>query len=391
MGLFGGPNVQKLLEKGDVGQLAKTYVENRKEKTILEAKTALLSLGEGAIEPLLNAAADDRLDTETRIHQIFSEFPGRAIEPLREALNNGTVMQQIVAMRYLSSIHDVDSVEPIAAKLSCNDDSLRMKAIEALRDLGGASAIEALRGLLGQKATQPEHLYGTNRPSACLESTAQALLDLDSEAGLEEVIQQMSTNAENLASCHAYGTLLRDLTGTDVIIYWEVNTWLEWWNARQLGNELDPQRQQKNAAKLLDSSSTMAQVLAFLERQGYQLAPNGPTSKVASDPSGKRPQLVVIEGGDQIIFMSGYFTGANAKAMANRPRFLHFIQQLDTLAIAAKFPADPDCNIAMVGSVKKNASLEDVVDFFARWDADHALVQRGLPGEFAGEFKFFMN
>ena len=58
MGLFGGPNVQKLLEKGDVGQLAKTYVENRKEKTILEAKTALLSLGEGAIEPLLNAAAE---------------------------------------------------------------------------------------------------------------------------------------------------------------------------------------------------------------------------------------------------------------------------------------------------------------------------------------------
>ncbi len=391
MGLFGKLNVQKLLEKGDVNKLAKIYTENNKDKTVNEAKIALLSLGEGVIETLLDAAADSSLEAESRIYQMFKEFPGRAIEPLRNALNNGTKIQQIVAMQYLSSIQDTDSVAPIAAKLTSNDESISMRAIEALRNLGGASAVKALLDLLKQHVTQPKHLYGTNRPSAYLKATAQALLYLDSQAGLEEVIHQMATNAESLASCHAYGNLLKDLTSADVIVYWEANTWLEWWNAQQLGNEPDPQCQRKDADKLFDSDSTIAQILALLERQDYKITPNGPTSKVASDPSGKQPQVVIIEGNDEIIFMSGYFTGTNAKEMANRPRFHHFIQQLNNLAIAAKFPADPDCNIAMVGSLKKNASLEEVIDFFARWDADHTLVQRGLPDEFAGEFKFFMS
>jgi len=392
MGLFGGPNVQKIIEKGDIGELVKVFTKNNKDKVISEARAGLLSLGDTAIRPLLDAASAGDESCRKRTGAILREFPNGASDMLIEVLASGTKSQQIMAIEYVAGNGIQDPAGHILPLLESDDLDILLAATIALGEIGDMKAIPGLKDLarLGEKILKTTN--GMLLPTKMFEALTSALYKLGSDAGIDGVIQFINADKFNLMTCERFGALLNTTTGQNLELYWDVETWNEWWSIRRSAEPAAPGASKAAPSPFTPNASTMESIIAFLRRQGFEISPNGPTSKTAEDPTRKRDGMVVIEtGSGEIVFIAGYFTGNNARVPSNHSRFQHYLAMVNERAWTADFVGDPECNIGMTGSLKKGASPQEIVEFFAQWEADHRLLRKGLEGEYAGEYTFFMS
>jgi hypothetical protein len=106
----------------------------------LQARTALVEIGEPAIEPLVAALQDRNKEVRalatSALREILEETKdARAVEPLIATLNHKNDDVRRRAALLLGIIGDTRAVEPLTAALKDKDEEVRERAAEALRNI----------------------------------------------------------------------------------------------------------------------------------------------------------------------------------------------------------------------------------------------------------------
>ena len=178
MGLFGKPNIDKLKARGNV----KGLINALKDESVYvrrDAAEALEKLGwnpGGATEKIDYLIAKQKWGD-------LAEFGELAVEPLLEAMENGSVVVQSAAAEVLGKIGE-PSVEPL---------------IQALKHEGGHYAAEAL-GIIGDARVVELLIEGLRKETSWLmrRAAADALGKIGDARAVEPLIQALDDEDRNV-------------------------------------------------------------------------------------------------------------------------------------------------------------------------------------------------
>ncbi len=158
-----------------------------------EARSALCTIGEKAVEPLITALKDEdanvRSEAAGALRSIGDE---RAIEPLIATLNDEDAHVRFCAALYLGSIGDERAVEPLIAALNDEEASVRESAAKALGDIGDERAIEPLIAALNDEEARVR------------KSAARALGHIGDERAIEPLIAALNDEEASVRSRAAW-------------------------------------------------------------------------------------------------------------------------------------------------------------------------------------------
>ena len=118
------------------------------------AMNALVSIGEPAVEPLIEALGDKEIKTGTRCYAaeaLGNIGDNRALKPLIEALGDEETFIKFYAAEALGNIGDNRAVEPLIEALKDEDENVRKAAAYALGEIGDNRALEPLIEALGDE------------------------------------------------------------------------------------------------------------------------------------------------------------------------------------------------------------------------------------------------
>ena len=147
--------VRKATEMID-GERTRWIHGNSLTRPALEARMALVEIGEPAIEPLVAALKDKNQEVRALVTSALREIlrktkDPRAPEPLIATLNHEHDDVRRRAASLLGIIGDPRAVEPLIDALSDEDDEVRASAAEALGRIGDSRAVEPLAVALKDK------------------------------------------------------------------------------------------------------------------------------------------------------------------------------------------------------------------------------------------------
>ena len=111
-----------------------------------EAASALVEIGEPAVEPLIQALNDPNAKDWVRMSMadtLGKIGDPRAVEPLISALGDEAVVRS-AATSALGKIGDPRAVEPLISALGDEDEGFRCEAAAALGEIGDPRAVEPL-------------------------------------------------------------------------------------------------------------------------------------------------------------------------------------------------------------------------------------------------------
>lgn len=150
MGLFGKPNIEKLMAKKDVEELINA-LHHKKWKIKKEAAEALGKLKDtSAINPLINALDIDNEDVQKAVIKALGKIGTPAVESLITLLKNDEDWSaRDDAAKALGEIKDKHAVEPLINALKHDTfGSVRYEAAIALGKIKDSRAIKPLEGAL---------------------------------------------------------------------------------------------------------------------------------------------------------------------------------------------------------------------------------------------------
>lgn len=145
--LFGPPNVDKLIAKGDVSGLIDALEYPVPWRVRRDAALALGAMGgTDAVEPLIAALGDDHASVRLAATEALGKIgaPG-SVEPLIGALGSRAVEIRKAAADSLGRIGDSRALDPLVACLIDASWSVRRAAAEALGRIGDPRAAEPLK------------------------------------------------------------------------------------------------------------------------------------------------------------------------------------------------------------------------------------------------------
>lgn len=143
MGLFGPPNIEKLIARKNVFGLIKALINKNDPKLRLAAAEALGEIGDArAVQPLMIALRHQYFRS-TAIKALV-KIGGPAVESLIAALNDTDGDMRWAAAEALGKIGDPRAVEPLIANLSDTYLYARRYAAEALGKISDTRALEPL-------------------------------------------------------------------------------------------------------------------------------------------------------------------------------------------------------------------------------------------------------
>ncbi|MRS04388.1 hypothetical protein EG832_14410, partial [bacterium] len=158
MGIFGSPNVEKMVEKGDINGLIKTLEYkttsfDRKDADIRIA--AAKALGEMrnpvAIDGLIMMLGHPYELDRYRASQVLLLFGDSAREPLHIALRNGTDPIREEAATLLGQVGNEDAVLPLIAALKDPNGKVHKNAVKSLGMLKDERAIDPIISIMVNK------------------------------------------------------------------------------------------------------------------------------------------------------------------------------------------------------------------------------------------------
>lgn len=144
--LFGPPNVDKLIAKGDLPGLIDALGYPNPWRVRRDAAVALGEFGDAdAVEPLIEALGDDNASVRLAAAAALGKIadPG-ALEPLIGALASPAVEIRKAAADSLGQLGDPRALDPLIVCLKDASWSVRRAAAEALGRIGDSGAAEAL-------------------------------------------------------------------------------------------------------------------------------------------------------------------------------------------------------------------------------------------------------
>jgi HEAT repeat protein len=219
MGLFGAPNVDKLMASGNIKGLIKALGYKKKEfhkgieRTVFvstdRAIDALVKIGTPAVEQLIFALQNKIQDTHVRMAAVeaLGKIGGdRAINALiaaiyyRDTTNDRNISES--AIEVLGQIGDARGIEPIIGVLRYENagQSARRKAAEALGKIGGEQAVDVLIDFL---------LMGGIIEDKAVEEDSEAIINL--ELLLKNPYLELKKKDQGVA--HGIGLLLQEMQG----------------------------------------------------------------------------------------------------------------------------------------------------------------------------------
>jgi HEAT repeat protein len=144
--LFGPPNVDRLMAKGDFPGLINALEYQGLWRVRRDAAVALTEMGDtGAVEPLLAALQDDNASVRIAVIGALGRIGGpAAVEPLTAVLTSQAVDIRKAAADSLGLIGDSRALEPLIACLKDASWSVRRAAAEALGQIRDARAADSL-------------------------------------------------------------------------------------------------------------------------------------------------------------------------------------------------------------------------------------------------------
>lgn len=135
------PNIEELKDKQDVEGLIKAFVWGSRGDN---ASDAVIEIGEPAIEPLIEALKDDKMDVRYFAAKALGEIGDeRAVKPLIGLLNDEEWFVHTMAAEALVKIGEA-AVEPLIETLKDENVYIRMRAVKALVEIGDSRAVEPL-------------------------------------------------------------------------------------------------------------------------------------------------------------------------------------------------------------------------------------------------------
>lgn len=147
MGIFGKPNIDRLLAAGKVKKLIKILTSDKWPELQIEAAEALGELGDkSAVEPLIEALAAG----DGKLKMAAAEALGRIGAPAAGAELIATLQKpgyealRITCLKALGNIRSKNAVEHIIGLLEAESRLTRISAVEALGNIGDKRALEPL-------------------------------------------------------------------------------------------------------------------------------------------------------------------------------------------------------------------------------------------------------
>lgn len=144
MPLFGPPNVDKMKAKKDIKGLVKALGYEKDSSVIASASLALVELRELAVEPLVEALANEDQELRQSAVRTLVRIGRPATEPLIMALRSFTTRRgALEALQNIGRPALTRAVGRLLADVEGADDQVRGEAIEALVEIG-EPAVEIL-------------------------------------------------------------------------------------------------------------------------------------------------------------------------------------------------------------------------------------------------------
>jgi HEAT repeat protein len=149
--LFGKPNIEKMKQKQDIKGLCKA-LGNKDSKVRGQAVSALVEIGEAAVEPVIKLL--DKEDLYGSAMEVLGKIGGAAVVPLLATLNNKKANSPVRerAVLVLGKIRDTRAVEHLIAALKDSNRLLRHSAAESLGLIGDTRAVEPLTAALSNES-----------------------------------------------------------------------------------------------------------------------------------------------------------------------------------------------------------------------------------------------
>ena len=216
MGLFGGPNFEKLENNGDVEKLVDIHLNTGNDKHQAQSGEALLRFGEASIFPLLQAAyqtEDADTPQEERARALLVRMGSSAVSTLSEIARG-------------------------------KDDDARILAVEVLGDMNAREALPAVEWVLalvngrhGQRPDQLEAGDGVRVIVYVFTLVAKIAHQLGTKHAVSTLMKAMAVHREYWEFCDFMVPALMELTGQDIGGKGDPNDWIQWWEGE--GHDLN--------------------------------------------------------------------------------------------------------------------------------------------------------